>query len=434
MNYNPGDTVYTEFITSSSTGAATNADSTPTGTVNKNGTDDGAVSVTVTNIDTGRYKATFAIPTSYVGGDVVVLSISAAVSSVTGKAVIFNQKIGPEQALRCALAQSGSNVNTIKLDSAASATNNLYNGLTVIILSGTGAGQARTIIGYNGTSKQASVDRQFTTAPDNTSVFALLATDSPTLNANLQVATASNTIAIRTGTAQSGSTSTTIKLDSGASSTDNIYNSDIVTITGGTGLGQTRTILSYVGSTKVANVDRAWTTTPDGTSTFAIYASLDAQSYSDQGMAQAGGATSITLAATASATSNIYNGSLITIITGTGSGQTNEITAYNGSTKVATVANAWSVNPDSTSYYAVIPSQAQSTPPTPPTPAQIWAQQGLGSKAMQQKMEYIVAAVAGKVSGAGSGTEVFLGNDGSTTVLTNTVDAAGNRSAITYGV
>jgi hypothetical protein len=75
---------------------------------------------------------------------------------------------------------------------------------------------------------------------------------------------------IRTGTCQAGSTSTTIKFDAGASSTNDFYNNDLVYTTGGTGAGQARKILDYVGSTTVTATVRAWTTTPDNTTTFAI--------------------------------------------------------------------------------------------------------------------------------------------------------------------
>ena len=44
----------------------------------------------------------------------------------------------------------------------------------------------------------------------------------------------------------------------------------------------------------------------------------------------------------------------------------------------------------------------------------------------------IGAVAAGKISGAGSGTEVFLGLDGATTRVTVTVDGSGNRSAVAY--
>jgi len=72
-----------------------------------------------------------------------------------------------------------------------------------------------------------------------------------------------------TGTAQAGA-STTITLKSASSSTDDYYNGLYITITGGTGSGQVRIIEDYVGSTKVATVDRAWTTAPNSTSTYSI--------------------------------------------------------------------------------------------------------------------------------------------------------------------
>lgn len=76
-----------------------------------------------------------------------------------------------------------------------------------------------------------------------------------------------------------------------------------------------------------------------------------------KGTAQAGAASTITLAAGASATNNIYSAAnrndWIWITSGTGAGQVRRITAYNGTTKVATVDAAWVTTPDSTSVYEV---------------------------------------------------------------------------------
>jgi hypothetical protein len=69
--------------------------------------------------------------------------------------------------------------------------------------------------------------------------------------------------------------------------------------------------------------------------------------------AQAGAATTITLADTADDLDDTYNNLEITIISGTGSGQTKTITDYVGSTRVATVDSAWSTNPDATSVYTI---------------------------------------------------------------------------------
>lgn len=83
---------------------------------------------------------------------------------------------------------------------------------------------------------------------------------------------------VRSNTCQSGSTSTTIKLDASASSTDDFYKYQTVTITGGTGAGQSAIIDSYVGSTKVATVNKTWATTPNATSTFCILRESELQS------------------------------------------------------------------------------------------------------------------------------------------------------------
>ncbi|MFA7120711.1 MAG: hypothetical protein WC277_04485, partial [Bacilli bacterium] len=51
---------------------------------------------------------------------------------------------------------------------------------------------------------------------------------------------------------------------------------------------------------------------------------------------------------------------------------------------------------------------------------------------LKQALQRVGAVAAGKVSGAGTGTEVFVGMDGTTTRVTVVVDEDGNRSAITY--
>lgn len=71
------------------------------------------------------------------------------------------------------------------------------------------------------------------------------------------------------------------------------------------------------------------------------------------GTAQAGTTANITLASGASATDNVYVGLEISTTGGTGSGQAKKITAYNGTTKVATVDSVFSVAPDATTTYSI---------------------------------------------------------------------------------
>lgn len=82
------------------------------------------------------------------------------------------------------------------------------------------------------------------------------------------------TAAAITGTAQAGSAGS-ITLAAGASATDDIYNGMIITITGGTGSGGVGVITDYVGSTKVATVQKSTATfTPGASSTYSIAANV----------------------------------------------------------------------------------------------------------------------------------------------------------------
>jgi hypothetical protein len=74
---------------------------------------------------------------------------------------------------------------------------------------------------------------------------------------------------VHTGTAQAGAAGS-ITLDAGASATDDLYKHLRVSITSGTGSGQSRAINGYNGTTKVATVINNWATNPDATSGFEI--------------------------------------------------------------------------------------------------------------------------------------------------------------------
>lgn len=69
---------------------------------------------------------------------------------------------------------------------------------------------------------------------------------------------------------------------------------------------------------------------------------------------QAGGTSyQVTLDASASSTDDFYKNMLITILTGTGAGQTRIISGYNGTTKVASTTPAWVSHPDATSTFVI---------------------------------------------------------------------------------
>jgi hypothetical protein len=93
MAYQAGDTFRGIFTTSNNIGTATNADSLPTAKMSKNGVDDGTVTLTVTNIDTGRYSVSGTIPGTYNPGDTVSVTVIPIMSSNTVKQIIYSEPL-----------------------------------------------------------------------------------------------------------------------------------------------------------------------------------------------------------------------------------------------------------------------------------------------------------------------------------------------------
>ena len=223
--------------------------------------------------------------------------------------------------------------------------------------------EASASLRYNNTQSNLSaldtaLDQNFTQIQNNFSMIPDLVWDEVLTGATHNVPTSAGRrlrqiagFAIRSETAQAG-TNDTITLDAGASSTDGIYNRDYCVITEGAGVGQTRIIIEYNGTSKVATVNRVWKINPNATSVFQILAN-DVEGHPNHGYAQAGGDNNITLESGASSTDDVYIGDLIYISTGTGAKQARLITNYNGTTKVATVSPVWVVLPDSTSVYHI---------------------------------------------------------------------------------
>jgi hypothetical protein len=155
-----------------------------------------------------------------------------------------------------------------------------------------------------------------------------------------------------TGTASAGDTTVKITLNGGVA-TDNYYNGQLVVITGGTGAGQSRTIIKYLADGS-ATPTRDFAVAPDNTSTF-VLVGADVAGLLEAGKAQSGGVATITLDATSSSTHNIYVNNFIMITGGTGAGQTRLIGVYNGTSKLATIIPNWTTAPNNTSIYQILP-------------------------------------------------------------------------------
>src|SRR5438445_74978 len=125
--------------------------------------------------------------------------------------------------------------STTLQDTTKSRSTNLWAGRPDSITAGTGAGQTRTV--SSNTKNTLTVSPAWTTTPDGTSKYVIL------------------------------QTSTTLQ-DTTKLWHINIWTGRPVTITAGTGVGQTSTVSSNTKNT--LTVSPAWTTIPDGTSKYAI--------------------------------------------------------------------------------------------------------------------------------------------------------------------
>jgi hypothetical protein len=295
------------------------------------------------------------------------------------------------------------------------------------------------------------------------------------------------TVTLFSGTATAG-TSTSITLDATAPAVANVLNQNLIAITGGLGAGQTRRIITYsVG--RVAVVDRPFVVTPNATSTYEVIAAASSV-FSDEGVVVSADATHIQFQTTAPSSDNVLNGSLVSITGGPGDGDTQIITDYVGSTRIAEIAGWAGLTPTTASSYAVIPQSdtapdsggGTSAPSVLEIAAGVWAEllasytgagsagktladalvdtaeigaAGAGLTAVQlaaagvdaildevvegtltlrQIMMLLKAVNAGKSSGGGTPTLKFQDHADSKARITATVDNLGNRTAVTLDV
>lgn len=309
------------------------------------------------------------------------------------------------QILRDGTAQAGAG-GSITLDAGASATDNFYNGSLIVLEAGTGVGQARFINGYTGASKVATVQGNWLTAPDNTTVFGIYPFS--TIPAIAQVtgsvgsvaaggitaaafaAGAIDANAIATDAIGSAELAATAVTEIAAGVWDEARASHVAAGSFGQGVASVQgNVTGSVGSVASGGITtasfaagaidaNAIATDAIGSAELAATAvteiaagvwdesrsahtasgSFGASNQVIRGAtAQAGAATTITLDASASATDSFYNEQIVMLIAGTGAGQARRITAYTGATKVATVELAWVTNPDNTSVFVITPQR-----------------------------------------------------------------------------
>lgn len=148
------------------------------------------------------------------------------------------------------------------------------------------------------------------------------------------------------------------------------------------------------------------------------------------GSAAGGGASTITLDATASSTNSIYNDAIVILTGGTGRGQVNSIASYVGGTKVATMARAWAVQPIAGTEYVIVPGPSGSSSSGIATA--VWAAIGEGAHTYGDLVRGLVGAEVGPTTGYNAGSIVAKSLNGAKTRWTWTVDETG-RLTVTPG-
>ncbi len=152
-------------------------------------------------------------------------------------------------------AGPGANGNQIVLDNNASTMDGAYDPSLVLIIEGTGVGQSRLILEYDGPNRTATVDRGWKVEPDIDSEYIIFA------NPGREH--------VNEGLARGG-TINTITLNKLASDDDDSYKGQVVFIRSGLGEDQARHILNYDGTTKVAIIVGEWSHIPDTTSAYVM--------------------------------------------------------------------------------------------------------------------------------------------------------------------
>jgi hypothetical protein len=205
------ETVYLDFVTSASTGAAADADSTPTAAVYEDATDTAVLSPTVTKRTslTGNYRVPVACTTAngFEANKSYNVIASATVGGINAKAVVGRFVLRPAAAVANVTQWAGTAVatpttagvpevdvtfyagtaaslsdgtatagaaSTITLGTGVTYGTDLLKGRTITLQGGTGAGQSRFITGNtNATPSVVTVHRAWDTNPSTDTTYTL---------------------------------------------------------------------------------------------------------------------------------------------------------------------------------------------------------------------------------------------------------------------
>lgn len=192
--------------------------------------------------------------------------------------VIPNNPYNPQYLSQQSRLQAGATTSAISLGSGETTKDGWFNGAGVLLQYPAGDVIFNLISVYTGSSKQAQLQNVLPTAPTSGVTYWIYPGTAATpigdvwntaVSSYSTVGTFGAVINWETGSAQSGRASG-ISLAASASAVNDYYNNSIIRIVSGPGIGQSRIISDYTGTTKSAEVNGAWATNPDSTSAYAI--------------------------------------------------------------------------------------------------------------------------------------------------------------------
>jgi|LGVF01.1.fsa_nt_gb hypothetical protein len=229
----------------------------------------------ITGVSTSGYSAILtavaAVPSDV--WDEILTGATHNIATSAGRRV---REIGA-YAIDSGTAQAG-NSHSITIAATASPSDAAYDGIynrnLIVLTDNTGVGQTRTIVDYDAVTKIVVVDRDWRISPDATTEYQITPDDTP--------------LTVDHGVAQGG-TARTITIRDYASSVDDAYLCNIVTIIAGTGRGQARLVGAYDGTNKIVTIcGDDWVTTPDTTSIYVMmpYGVSCAACMGDEALAQ----------------------------------------------------------------------------------------------------------------------------------------------------
>ena len=174
--------------------------------------------------------------------------------------------------------------NTITLRADASAIDSTYSDIIIFIMAGTGAGQAKLIDTYVGGTKVATIHGTWTTNPNNTSVYCMIASGlGHTVDidpvALAQIKTQADTALSDVNlddliqlalTVNDGTPNAADFITSSAIAIDDWYNQNMLLFTSGALAGLARFIDDYDGATKRIYLTDAFPQAPANTDAFVI--------------------------------------------------------------------------------------------------------------------------------------------------------------------